>query len=126
MSIERGSRAHASHRAETAGDRPHPPGGPGRRPPAAPGHPGHPPKSPPTISLCRAVQAAKYRPRVRKELRTLSTAEYRALIVGLSTLTAVPTSAGRALFGAQYVSYNEMLMKHAVAVNDPRGDQASC
>jgi hypothetical protein len=77
----------------------------------------------------RVVQAAssniKLKQRVRREVRTLSDAEYRAYITALSTLTAVPTKAGRALFGHKYVSYNELLMKHAVAVTDPRGDQAS-
>lgn len=61
--------------------------------------------------------------RVRKELRKLSDTEYRAFIAALSTMTAVPTDAGRKLFGPKYISYMEIMLKHAVSVNDPRGDQ---
>lgn len=60
---------------------------------------------------------------MRKELRSLSDAEYKAFVSGLATLMAVPTKAGRLLWGPHYVSYTDLLMKHAVAANDPRGDQ---
>lgn len=61
--------------------------------------------------------------RVRKELRSLTDKEYKAFITGLATMTAVPTDAGRKLFGPKYISYMEMMLKHALSVNDPRGDQ---
>lgn len=38
-------------------------------------------------------------------------------------MLSVPTAAGQAIFGKQYKSYDHFIVKHAVAVNDPRGDQ---
>ncbi|KAL4429046.1 hypothetical protein ABPG77_006085 [Micractinium sp. CCAP 211/92] len=67
--------------------------------------------------------AGAYNPRVRKELRSLSEQEYKALIIGLSTMLTISTEAGRRLFGPKYISYQECIVKHSVATNDPRGDQ---
>jgi hypothetical protein len=68
-------------------------------------------------------RATRPRIRVRKELRTLSPLEYRLLVTGLSTMLTVPIAKGQAMFGRQYKSYDYFMVKHAVAVNDPRGDQ---
>jgi hypothetical protein len=48
------------------------------------------------------------------------------LVTALSTMLAVPTASGQAIFGKQYKSYDYFIVKHAVAVNDPRGDQVGC
>lgn len=61
--------------------------------------------------------------RVRKELRGLTQREYRLLVNGLSTMLSVPTAEGQAMYGKQYKEYNYFIVKHAVSVNDPRGDQ---
>ena len=82
-------------------------------------HPLHLPHS----LLLAAAPCADAARRVRKELRSLSSMEFRALILGLSTMNTISTEVGRKIFGPQYISYMEMMMKHAVAVNDPRGDQ---
>ncbi|WIA14551.1 hypothetical protein OEZ85_003068 [Tetradesmus obliquus] len=65
----------------------------------------------------------KPRVRVRKELRGLTQREYRLLVNGLSTMLSVPTAEGQAMYGKQYKEYNYFIVKHAVSVNDPRGDQ---
>lgn len=62
-------------------------------------------------------------PRVRREIRSLTDEQFTALLVGLSTLSTVPTETGRRLWGPRYISYPEMICKHATAVADPRGDQ---
>lgn len=83
-----------------------------------------PPLRPPRRSLLlAAAPGAAAQKRVRRELRSLTDKQYRSLIMGLSTMNTVPTAAGRKLFGPQYISYMELMLKHAVAVNDPRGDQ---
>jgi hypothetical protein len=40
-------------------------------------------------------------------------------------MLTVPTAEGQAMFGRQYKSYDYFIVKHAVAVNDPRGDQVN-
>ena len=47
------------------------------------------------------------------------------LVVGLSTLLTISTEQGQLLFGEKYKEYDYFLVKHAVAVTDPRGDQVS-
>lgn len=64
-------------------------------------------------------------PRVRKELRSLTPTEYTLLVSGLSTMLTVPTEAGQKMYGKQYKHYDYFIVKHAVAVNDPRGDQVT-
>lgn len=55
-------------------------------------------------SPCRPGTAAgAYKPRVRKELRSLSEQEYKSLIIGLSTMLTISTEAGRRLFGPKYI-----------------------
>ncbi|KAI9023181.1 hypothetical protein DFJ74DRAFT_668055 [Hyaloraphidium curvatum] len=72
------------------------------------------------LFLAPAADAA---PRVRKELRAMTDAEYRALLTGLRTMISTNTTAGRARYGPLYKDYDYFIVKHAVATNDPRGDQ---
>lgn len=44
-------------------------------------------------------------------------------VLGLATMVSVQTSDGQRLFGAKYKEYEHFLIKHAVSLNDPRGDQ---
>jgi len=62
-------------------------------------------------------------PRVRKELREMTAVEFTSLVQALGTMQMVPTEVGQALYGAKYSSYQDMINKHAVATQDPRGDQ---
>ncbi|KAI7837734.1 hypothetical protein COHA_008456 [Chlorella ohadii] len=64
-----------------------------------------------------------WRPRVRKELRSLTDREYRCFITGSAVMQSLSTASGRRLYGPKYISYDELIVKHAVATNDPRGDQ---
>jgi len=61
--------------------------------------------------------------RVRKELRQLTDIELKLYVKGLSTMLAVSTEAGQALYGPYYREYSYFTVKHAVATSDPRGDQ---
>lgn len=72
------------------------------------------------LLCCRSKRP---RVRVRKELRSLNQAEVSLLVSGLSTMLSVPTAEGQALYGKQYKAYDYFIVKHAVSVNDPRGDQ---
>ncbi|KAL4430833.1 hypothetical protein ABPG75_006089 [Micractinium tetrahymenae] len=75
------------------------------------------------LLLGPGTAAGAYKPRVRKELRTLTDEEYRAFVVGLSVMLSLSTESGRRLFGPKFISYQECIVKHSVATNDPRGDQ---
>ncbi|PRW60197.1 tyrosinase 2 [Chlorella sorokiniana] len=61
--------------------------------------------------------------RVRKELRSLSPREYKMYLQGVSTMLTVPTAAGQKIFGSKYKDYATIVIRHAVAVPDMRGDQ---
>lgn len=72
-----------------------------------------------TSLVCTAAPSV----RVRKELRNLSTKEKQYLVTGLSTMLTIGTKQGQVLFGPDYREYDYFIVKHAVSVYDPRGDQ---
>lgn len=56
--------------------------------------------APPAACATRRADAqGGWRPRVRKELRTLTDVEYKAFITGLATMQAIATAPGRRLYG---------------------------
>ncbi len=55
----------------------------------------------PAAAACRPGSASE--PRVRKELRSLTEDEYRAFVIGLSTMLTLSTDSGRRLFGPKFI-----------------------
>lgn len=73
------------------------------------------------VLLASGVANAK--PRVRKELRSLNSNEWNLYVTALTIMINTPMEQGQAQYGPAYREYNYFIVKHAVAVLDPRGDQ---
>merc|ERR1711865_398123 len=69
-----------------------------------------------------AVNASSQR--IRRELRTLNDTERLAVFSALDTMKKTSTADGQALYGAHFISYDELVAKHLSAAADPRCDQA--
>eukprot|EP00755_Sulcionema_specki_P014046 Sspe_Gene.55643::Locus_30595_Transcript_1_1_Confidence_1.000_Length_766::g.55643::m.55643 len=62
--------------------------------------------------------------RVRREVRSLDTAEWQKVVHAIWTLKNTSLSEGVAKYGKAFKSYDYFVLKHAVATKDVRGDQA--
>jgi hypothetical protein len=69
------------------------------------------------------LAAATSPQRIRKELRALSPVERADLFEALWTMKLVNTTEGQRQFGPNFRNYDYFTVKHAVAVQDSRGDQ---
>ena len=62
--------------------------------------------------------------RVRRELRSLSDDEWDRVVDAMWTMKTMSAADGAALYGASFRNYDALVVKHAVATTDNRGDQA--
>jgi hypothetical protein len=62
-------------------------------------------------------------PRLRKEIRSLSTQELQDFVDALRTMDTLTMQQGQVLFGTAFRTIDAMVYQHAVAVQDFRGDQ---
>jgi hypothetical protein len=70
---------------------------------------------------CSATTATTQR--LRKEIRTLSSAEFSRFSAALNTMKDTSMDDGKALFGSSFRSYDYFVAKHLAASLDTRGDQ---
>ena len=63
------------------------------------------------------------RNRMRRSWSSLNNAEKQRYINALHTLKWTSTDEGQQLYGKDFVTYDELILRHATAENDPRGDQ---
>mmetsp|Transcript_11889 Transcript_11889/g.27721 ORF Transcript_11889/g.27721 Transcript_11889/m.27721 type:complete len:476 (-) Transcript_11889:410-1837(-) len=71
---------------------------------------------------CSAPVASSQR--VRREIRSLSAADWDAVVAAMWTMKNETMSSGISKYGSAFRSYDYFVVKHAVAQTDTRGDQA--
>ena len=62
--------------------------------------------------------------RLRREIRALSPLQWSRVVRAFKIAKALTTAEGRRTYGPAFVSYDDMVLKHARAALDNRGDQA--
>lgn len=62
--------------------------------------------------------------RVRKEIRSVSTEQWDRVVNAIWIMKTLSLNEGRLKYGRKFITYDLMVLKHARASFDPRGDQA--
>ncbi len=63
--------------------------------------------------------------RIRQEIRTLTPMAWQQIVDALWIMKTIKsTIAGRQIYGKEFISYDDLVSKHAIAALDNRGDQA--
>ncbi|CAB9501160.1 tyrosinase [Seminavis robusta] len=61
--------------------------------------------------------------RVRRSWSRLGNVEKQRFFDAINVMKSTPKSEGRELYGFDFTPYDELILQHAAAANDPRGDQ---
>ena len=75
-------------------------------------------------SVSVIMSATSSTTRIRKEIRSLSSTEWNKVVKALWIMKVTDDDEGKKMYGDQYISYDRLVLKHAIAALDDRGDQA--
>ena len=72
---------------------------------------------------CDAAAERDCKTRVRRSWSVLGDVEKQRFIDAVTLMKITPKSKGQGLYGSDFTPYDELILQHAAAANDPRGDQ---
>ena len=75
--------------------------------------------------LAALAAFARGEPRVRREIRTLSTAEFDALVGAMWTMKTLDDASGKARFGPHFRTYDSFVAQHVAAMTAMYGINAA-
>ena len=73
--------------------------------------------------MMTTASADKYQPRIRREWRELNADERQRVADAFWVMKTTLHDEGQALYGEHFANYDDLLIRHACAVMDPRCDQ---
>lgn len=74
--------------------------------------------------VCEAPTISLEDKRIRREIRSLSSKDWEAVVNAMWIMKTTSLTEGQNLYGPSFKPYDHFVVKHAVATTDARGDQA--